>query len=76
MVYTVYTKVYLPFYLLPSTRFISLYTYRRGHMHRLHMYADRDGTGAEGRENGKNNKEQQNWVRVCVCGVCCKRLRQ
>ena len=45
-------------------------------MHRLDMYADRDGTGAEGRENGKNSKEQQDLVRVCVCGVCCKRLRQ
>lgn len=55
-VYSVYPSIptFLPF-TLHAIRF--LFTYRRGHMHRLHMYADRDGMGAEVRENGKNNKE-------------------
>jgi hypothetical protein len=67
-VYTVYTKVYVPFtFYLPRVSFSYIHTGVAKCSD--YMYADRDGMGAEVRENGKNNKKQQNWVRGSACVV-------
>lgn len=68
------------FYLLPlpSTLSFSFYTYRRDHMHSLHMlYATgmrrEPGFGSGEREEQHRTAETINWG---VCMGFCKRLRQ